>query len=258
MLSKKIKPVFIPKKNLMRLGPKRDGGYIVDKRIIGKIEYIITCGLSDDWNFEKDFLNKNSKTIVLAYDHTVNLAFWVKRLLKDILHFFLLKKISFWKFKNIFRYFDYVLFFKKKNKHFKIKIGKKNLHNKVITIDKILNNKRNILLKVDIEGGEYDVLKDIKKNQKKINCLIVEFHSVKKNLQKIYNFVNQNKDLKIIHIHGNNISKLDKYGFPYAIEITFINSKFYKFQKKNNYNYPIKNLDYPSVKRNKDIILKFR
>ena len=60
MLSKKIKPVFIPKKNLMRLGPKRDGGYIVDKRIIGKIEYIITCGLSNDWNFEKDFLNKNN------------------------------------------------------------------------------------------------------------------------------------------------------------------------------------------------------
>jgi hypothetical protein len=70
--------------------------------------------------------------------------------------------------------------------------------------------------------------------------------------------VSQNKDLKIIHIHGNNINKLDEYGLPYAIEITFINSKFYKFQKKNNYNYPIENLDYPSVKRNKDIILKFR
>ena len=92
-----------------------------------------------------------------------------------------------------------------------------------------------------------------------LNCLIIEFHCVKKNLQKIYNFVNQNKDLKIIHIHGNNKNKLDKYGLPYAIEITFINSKFYKFQKKkNNYNYPIENLDYPSVKRNKDIILKFR
>ena len=111
----------------MRLGPKRDGGYVIDKRIIGKIEYIITCGLSDDWNFEKDFLNRNNKTTVLAYDHTVNLSFWVKRLLKDVLHFFLLKKISLWKLKNIFRYFDYVLFFKKKNKHFKIKIGKKKL-----------------------------------------------------------------------------------------------------------------------------------
>ena len=41
MLSKKIKPVFIPKKNLMRLGPKREGENIIDKRIIGKIEYII-------------------------------------------------------------------------------------------------------------------------------------------------------------------------------------------------------------------------
>ena len=127
MLSKKIKPVFIPKKNLIRLGPKRDGGYVIDKRIISKIEYIITCGLSDDWNFEKDFLNINNKTTVLAYDHTVNLSFWVKRLLKDVLHFFLLKKISLWKLKNIFRYFDYVLFFKKKNKHFKIKSCEKKI-----------------------------------------------------------------------------------------------------------------------------------
>jgi len=60
MLSKKIKPVFIPKKNLMRLDPKRDGGYVVDKRIIGKIEYIITRGLSKNLNFEKYFLNKNN------------------------------------------------------------------------------------------------------------------------------------------------------------------------------------------------------
>ena len=78
MLSKKIKPVFITKKKLNKIGPKRDGGYVIDKRIIGKIEYIITCGLSDDWNFEKDFLNRNNKTTVLAYDHTVNYLFGKK------------------------------------------------------------------------------------------------------------------------------------------------------------------------------------
>jgi hypothetical protein len=44
----------------MGLGSKRDGGYFVDKRFINKIEYIITRGLSNDLNFEKDFLNKNN------------------------------------------------------------------------------------------------------------------------------------------------------------------------------------------------------
>ena len=56
MFSKKIKPVFVSNKNLIRIGPKRDGGYVIDKRIIKTVDHIITCGLSDDWNFEKDFL----------------------------------------------------------------------------------------------------------------------------------------------------------------------------------------------------------
>ena len=92
MFSKKIKPVFVSNKNLIRIGPKRDGGYVIDKRIIKAIDHIITCGLSDDWNFEKDFLKINNNVKVTAYDHTVNKSFWVNRFFKDILHLFLLKK----------------------------------------------------------------------------------------------------------------------------------------------------------------------
>ena len=31
MLSKKLKPIFIKKENLIRVGQKRDGGYIINK-----------------------------------------------------------------------------------------------------------------------------------------------------------------------------------------------------------------------------------
>ena len=234
MFSKKFKPIFTAKNNLIRLGPKRDGGYVIDKRIIRKIDHIITCGLNDDWMFEKNFLKYSNKTNVLAYDHNVNSSFWLKRLFKDIIHFFLLKKLSFWKIINIFGYLDYILFFKNKNKHFKIKVGKKNIPSKEITINEILKDKKKVLLKVDIEGAEYEILKEINK------------------------FISQIKDLKIIHIHGNNVHKIDKYGFPYAIELSFINSKLIKLQPKKNFeNYPITKLDYPSVKRNEDIEIKF-
>ena len=150
------------------------------------------------------------------------------------------------------------MFFKNKNKHFKIKVGKKNIPSKEITINEILKDKKKVLLKVDIEGAEYEILKDIKKNYKKINFLIIEFHSIKKNLKEINKFISQIKDLKIIHIHGNNVHKIDKYGFPYAIELSFINSKLIKLQPKKNFeNYPIAKLDYPCVKRNEDIEIKF-
>ena len=79
MLPFNLKPIYSNKKNLLRLGPKRDGGYILDKRIIDTIKYIVTCGLNDDWDFEKNLQKINSKTYIFAYDHTVTINFWMKR-----------------------------------------------------------------------------------------------------------------------------------------------------------------------------------
>ena len=61
-----------------------------------------------------------------------------------------------------------------------------------------------------------------------------------------------------MHIHANNVNNLDKFGYPYALEISFVNTKSIKTAKKKNFqNYPIVKLDYPNVKRNKDIKLIF-
>jgi hypothetical protein len=258
MFSKKLKPVFVENTNLIRIGPKRDGGYVLDKRIINKIDHIITCGLSDDWEFEKKFYNMNDKVKILAYDHTVDTNFWIRRFFNDLIGLFLLKKLRIWKIIKILQYIDYRNFFSKKNRHLKLMISDKNISNQQITIKKILSKRKNVLLKVDIEGAEYKILKDILSNFKKINCLIIEFHSVRENLDKIYNFVDKIKNLKLIHIHGNNINKLDSSGYPYALELTFVNSKKIKYKnKKNLKKYPIANIDYPSVKRNEDINLIF-
>ncbi len=259
MLSKKLKPIFIKKENLIRIGPKRDGGYVIDKRIINKIDHLITCGLNDDWSFENQFLKLNSKPLLNAYDHTVNSFFWKKKFSKDILDFFLLKKLSFYKIINIFKYIEYLFFFRGPKKHHKLKVSKKNIDNKEISIDNILKNKKNILLKIDIEGDEYKILNNISKNSLKISCLIIEFHFIKQKLKKIYDFVDKTKNLKIAHIHANNVAGVDKYGIPLALEITFINSNLIETDKKKNLqNYPIYKIDYPSVKRNKDIKLIFR
>lgn len=259
MLPFNLKPIYSNKKNLLRLGPERDGGYILDKRIINTIKYIVTCGLNDDWDFEKDFQKIRSKTLILAYDHTVTINFWMKRFIKDFINLFLFKKLRFWKIVNIFKFLDYFLFFRGQNKHYKLKISNKTIPDKEISLKKILKNKDNILLKIDIEGSEYLILNDILKNYSKINCLIIEFHNIKKNIKKIENFIKKMKNHKIVHIHGNNIQKLDKYGYPFGLEITLINgNKINLSKKKNEKIYPINELDFPNVKRNQDIRLLFR
>ena len=46
-------------------------------------------------------------------------------------------------------------------------------------------NHNKVVLKIDIEGDEYKILNDIKKNSKRIFFLLIEFHNVHKNLIKI-------------------------------------------------------------------------
>ena len=134
MLPKFLKPLHVNRSNLIRIGPKKDGGYIIDKRILNKSNTLITCGLNDDWEFEKYFLKKNGDTSILAYDHTINNKFWIKRFKKDFLALLLLKKLKLDKILDVFKYLDYKFFFRKNRIHFQKKIVYKKKNNKEITI----------------------------------------------------------------------------------------------------------------------------
>jgi len=257
VLPKFLKPFHISKSNLIRIGPKTDGGYVIDKRILSKTDILITCGLNDDWEFEKSFLKKNKNSKIFAYDHTVTKEFWLSRFKKDIISLLLLKKLKIYKILDVFKYINYLLFFRGYKRHFEKKIVFKKKNNKETTIPKIFNNRNKIVLKVDIEGDEYKILNDIKKNSKKIVFLLIEFHEIHKNLRKIKNFISKS-DLKIIHIHANNYGGTDKNGIPKVIELSMLNSKKIKINKiLSKRKYPIINLDYKNFKRREDIKIEF-
>ena len=73
--------------------------------------------------------------------------------------------------------------------------------------------------------------------------MVIEFHNIDMNMNKIKKFVKKLKLLKICCINGNNIAGFKKNGDPYCIELTFVNLSFIKKTKiKNNK----KNLIYPN------------
>ena len=257
MLPNNLKPFKSNKHNLLRVGPRKDGGYIIDRRVIKKSKTVITCGLNDDWEFEKHYLKINSESKVIAYDHTINNDFWKLRFKKDFLALILLKKITFNKIFDVFKYIDYKFFFRNKNTHISKKIVLKKENRHEISIKEILNKKKNIILKIDIEGDEYKILNTINKEYCKINLLIIEFHNISKNMVKIKKFLSNSK-FKIIHLHANNYGGVDKFKNPNVIEVTLINSKkFFVNKKKSTRKYPIIGLDFKNLKRRKDIKIKF-
>ena len=258
MIPNYLKPFHTNVSNLIRLGRKLDGGYVIDKRVISKTKAVITCGLESEWSFENEFQKYNKKCKIVAFDHTVNKNFWLKRFKKDFISLLLLKKIKINQIKDVFKYFNYLSFFKGQNRHHikKIVYKKKN-KSRDITIKEAIGDNRDIVLKIDIEGDEYKILKDINRNFDKINLVIIEFHNLQKNLRVIEDFI-KNTKLKNIHINANNYGMVDKFGIPQVIEMTLINPRKFKIKnKKTNRIYPVKGLDFKNRKRGKDIKIVF-
>ena len=258
MLPAFLKPYHLENDHLTRIGPKFDGGYVIAKDSIYQTDTVITCGLNDDWEFEKNFFKKNKNCKIIAFDHTVDKQFWIKRFKKDIKHFFLLKKIKLRKIIGIFKYLDYIDFFKDNNKHYIIKIGTQYVEHKETTITKIFENRTKVFLKIDIEGDEYKILDEIIDISKQINSLVIEFHNIHEHMNLIEKFIKNNKILKLIHIHANNFAGINNEGDPNVLELTFLNIEVTKLELiKTKKIYPLENLDYKNINRINDIFLKF-
>ena len=73
--------------NLIRVGAKADGGYIVDSKIIENCNILISFGLGSHWSFELDFLKKNKYLIIYVYDYTVSKWPYLKEIWKYLRRF---------------------------------------------------------------------------------------------------------------------------------------------------------------------------
>ena len=248
----KLPTIFLPvhKKNLLRVGSKYDGGYILTKEIVEKTNFLLSFGLSFDWQFEEDFLEKkNAKINIHVYDHTIDkrafLKFTYESILKTILNPF--RKVN---WSNIFKYFSYIHFFDNiQIIHFQEKVWWNNNKNNS-TINKIFEriDDDNIFLKMDIEGSEYRVIEKILNYDEKIVGMAIEFHEVDILYDTWLDLINKIKDkFNIVHIHANNFSEIGTKKIPNAWEITFENKKFFNsITKPSNYSYPIKGIDMPN------------
>jgi len=258
-----LKPHYVNKDKLIRVGSLDDGGYVVPISNIQDSEILISMGISDNWDFEKDF-SKISSAKILAYDDTITSKYWINRFKKDLLKFLKLKIFKPRKIYKMFQFIDFIIFFKKnnKNKFFLKRVGndKNSININEINLNEIKDNHK-IFLKIDIEGSEYEILDQIVSIKKKILGMVIEFHEVSSNLDKIKKFLKAlENDLKLVHVHANNYSLKENDQFPSAIELTI--SKYDKISDKSNETsklneYPLEGLDFPNSKRSPDIKIIF-
>ena len=253
--------IFLPKiflykssKDLIRIGNKNDGGYLLSKSDLEKTEVLISLGLCDDWSFEEDF-KKNKFVSIFSYDASVGTKEFIKQIIKSILHFnkpnIILKRFG--------TFFSYLKFFRGTNKHIQKFVSSPLLstsskHKLYISMTDIFKEfrKKRIFLKIDIEGSEYRILDTILENQEKIMGLTIEFHNCDLHLNNIKNFITK-FSLKLIHIHANNFSLIDERSqLPHTLEMTFSKN----CELLETYQLPHE-LDMPCNPKDEEIILDF-
>ena len=253
------------KTDLLRIGKNKDGGYVFPKNEFEKIDLIISLGMGfeyENWGFEQEYLKKNKNIKVIFYDHTVSIKNYIISIFRISRRLIKLR----YKFKDlakILKHFYYYLILTSNSKitHIKKKICKQSNHKNEIDIKEIFNkiSSNHILLKVDIEGSEYEIIEQIINFSDKIVSLIIEFHQIDEfedNFQKKIEIL-QSK-FKIIHIHGNNNTGILTSNLPKTLELTFINKKNYKGVKNDFvYDFPRDKIDFPNNPNFKDIYFSF-
>ncbi len=227
-LIEKIKPKDLGY-NLVRIGPKGDGGYLIPD-ILDQIEECFSPGVGSITGFEEHLCKKNIQ--VFMADNTVD---------KPLINY---KNFNFTN-KNIGSFND----------------------DKVMTLDSWINNKsknsKNLLLQMDIEGHEYNSLSSLsEENLNKFKVLIIEFHFFDQVITNYgYNVIldtmsKLTKYFDVAHIHPNNCCgyfKIKDLIIPNVIEITFLNKSLTIHRKKIDK--LSHELDFKNVNKNKDILL---
>ncbi len=208
-LNKILKPKF--QYQLVRLGKKNDGGYLVGEETVKKAEALISFGIKNDWSFEKDFRKINNKSKIKCYDNQLNLKLLVRLFIIQLIFVFKNFKFSLLlkNFTDIFEYF----FIKKKIE----------FNQKIITygdIKKISINYQNIFFKIDIDGHEYRIFDELIEIKEKIVGIVIEIHDIDLHLERVLSFCKE-IGLELTHIHPNNFAIVDNNGDPTVIELTF-------------------------------------
>lgn len=269
-----LKPIGIKEK--IRIGNTYDGGYVVYKNILPQTDILVSYGVGWDTAFE-DHFNRFTNSPVLMFDPTMHGKYIINK--RRVKYFaFNCRIVPLIQYlRSCYQWYKHIKLLKSRGVVF-IKEGI--MAEKSGRFDKFSNHlkkfkikAKRILLKIDIEGGEYEIFgdKEFYESLETVNQIIVEFHDLKNRLLDLRHILEELKiSFEIIHIHGNNFGEqFTLFHFanentncpkiPDVVELTLVRRKFLLEEDlcNNEQRLPVKDLDYPNNPNLPDYCLDF-
>lgn len=253
-----LKPTIV--EGLIRVGSQYDGGYVMPEKLISDTDVLISFGLSDDWPFEEEFLSRNPKIAIHAYDYTISLKAFRRRYRKALLKILSGKLSKLPGYQRECRILKgYQQFFRGKIQHYENRIHNRNDMPHDVTIEQVLAKTQSdkIFVKMDIEGSEYRVIPSLINQHNRILGYAMEFHDTEplravfkesvKRLQSHYT---------IVHVHPNNFGGVASDNLPESLEITFLRNDYVTGSAKRS-ELLLAGLDAPCDYKRPDYALSF-
>lgn len=230
---------------LIRLGSDRDGGYVLPRSALDIIDGVLSFGIDRNWSFESGLRTFRPEIPLHAYDHTISDRMFYREVRSAWIRFFALRG-SWNEVKRTSRVLaDFRRTFSGKGRHFRQKMcdrvyGKEEA-DFALAIRR-LEGKKNLLVKVDIEGDEYHILPDLLCHSKNIAFLVIEFHFTGVYRETFHRWaLALQKSFHLVHLHANNGGGRARDRLPEFLELTFVRGRPNSKIRINRL--PLRNLD---------------
>lgn len=215
-----LKKLLIPYayRNKIRLGPNRDGGYVVAGNLI-QVERLLSLGCSNQTGFEEDFLKhnkrKNFECKIYDLQGSCDLAS------KEENVFFIKERVD--NLENV-------------------------IEHKLPTVIQMDIEGSEFDCLSSYEGFFSNVWQMI------IEFHFYPHVTKNKNIKEIFDKIN--KYFYLIHMHGNNHKKLTEEGIPQVLECTYVNKNLFSEEpEKETSAFPVDGLDFPNTHTLPEMIL---
>lgn len=211
-----------PKK---RLGPERDGGYVMPTSVLEKCDALFTYGVGSETGYEEEFSREYKKPVYM-FDHTLPEP----------------------------PYQPHICYHDPNIKYFREGLGSEPNCRDFLQHYAEIQKTGEVFLKIDIEGGEYDYLLsvDMEALAKVVTGINLEFHWLHEEprQEKMIEIMKRlNEHFVMNHIHANNwvtMFPLEGRMLPIVLEMSFINKRHVESFEPSLEHYPIKGLDFPN------------
>jgi hypothetical protein len=256
---------------LVRLGARRDGGYVVDARSVQIATILVSAGIGYEWSFEEAFLSRVGPAPVslVACDASVSPTRFLWRALRRGAAAALSptrarERLASARW-NLERARAFRRFFYGPGRTFHRKFLGTRTGGRSLSIGDLLDrlpagSGHHIFVKLDVEGDEYDIVPEIVRRAPVLSGLVIEWHTLDHRWEVFTRCMDALRaQFDVVHVHGNNYRPLiPGTGLPAVLEMSFAHKALAGERPlPSRATYPIEGLDWPCNPARPDYPLTF-